>query len=131
MEKLPKIRVDFNISGDEFDLQYITDRMGISPTKTRTKNECPVPATALTYWRLSTDKEVCKAVCCQYEKIMKLLAEKELIINQLCKEYNLKTNFNIVIEMEGNNGPELVLTRQIILFISSICAEIGFDLYID
>jgi hypothetical protein len=131
MEKLPRIRVDFNISGDEFDLQYITNQIGINPTKTRTKNECPVPMTALTYWRLSTNKEISKAVCWQFEKIMKVLTGKELIINQLCEEYNLETNFNIVIEMESNNGPELVLTQQIVSFISSIHAEVGFDLYVE
>jgi hypothetical protein len=131
MDKQPKIRVDFNISGDVFDLQYVTDQMEIIPTKIKTKKECPIPMTALTYWRLSTDKETCKAVRWQFEKIMKLLAGKELIINQLCEENNLETSFNIMIEMVSYNGPELVLTPQIISFISSIHAEVRFDLYVD
>jgi Zn-dependent M16 (insulinase) family peptidase len=123
--------VDFNISGDTFDLDLITEKIGITPTKTRRKEECPVTATAITYWRLSTEKETCTAVSYAIEDLIGKLAGKEIIIKEVCNKNNLRTSFNIVIEMISNDGPELVLTREIVSFMSFLDAEIDFDLYVD
>ncbi|MCV42291.1 DUF4279 domain-containing protein [Listeria monocytogenes] len=62
---------------------------------------------------------------------MRQLQGKENIINSLCNDLNLKAIFTVVINMENGDGPELVLTKEIISFISSINAEVGFDIYVD
>ena len=130
-KKLPRVRVDFYISGDDFDIDVITNEIGIKPTKTRKKSECPVVATALTYWRLSTEDNECKVISWQMEKLIKLLDGKEAIITNICNRLNLEASFTIVVEMENGDGPELVLDKHILKFLSCIDAEIGFDLYID
>ncbi|EAK9821933.1 DUF4279 domain-containing protein [Listeria monocytogenes] len=42
------------------------------------------------------------------------------MINNLCNDLNLKAIFTVVINMENGDGSELVLTKEIISFISSL-----------
>ena len=128
---LPKIRIDFSLIGDDFDLDLITEKMQIIPTNTRRKEECPVASMAITYWCLSTNKETCKAVSYSLNALIEKLKGKEVIIKELCNENNLEVSFNVVVEMEVGDGPEFVLTKEIITFASLLNAEICFDLYID
>ncbi|ECB9722046.1 DUF4279 domain-containing protein [Listeria monocytogenes] len=90
-----------------------------------------VLAVAHTGWELETEKEFCKAVCWQFEKLIRQLQGKRNIINSLCNDLNLKVTFTVVINMENEAGPELVLTKEIIGFVSAINAEVGFDIYVD
>ncbi|WP_333638464.1 DUF4279 domain-containing protein [Tissierella praeacuta] len=131
MEVLPKIRVSFYMTGDEFDIEDITRKMNIIPTKTRQKEDFPVKEFAHTEWVLDTEKESCKVVSWQFEKILERLHDKQEIINQICKEKDIKVGFVVTVFMENGDGPEFVLTKEIISFLASINAEIGFDLYID
>ena len=128
---IPKIRIDFWITGDLFEPREVSEILQIEPTKIRRKEEYPLPQTALTSWKLSTKKEECKAVCWQFEKLIKLLKGKEKLIIGMCEQYKLTASFTVVVEMEAGDSPELVLTKDIILFIAAINAEVGFDLYID
>ncbi|EAG1403795.1 DUF4279 domain-containing protein [Listeria monocytogenes] len=50
------------------------------------------------------------------------------MINNLCNDLNLKVTFTVVINMENEAGLELVLTKEIIGFVSAINAEVGFDI---
>jgi len=131
MTKLPQVRVSFFLAGNEFNLDDVTKKMNIMPTNTREKKDCPVKQFAYTTWSLRTGKESCKAVSAQFEKIMKLLSGKETIINEISNTYDIKVIFEIGIFMANGDRPEMVLTKEIILFLAAINAEVGFDLYID
>ncbi len=131
MEELPKLRIVFFFSGDEFDFDEVTDRVNIVPTQTRRKEDFPIKELGTNQWSLKTEKESCKAVSLQFEKILEKLRGKEEIINQICRENNIEVGFEVRVFMENGDGPELVLTREIISFLASINAEVGFDLYID
>ena len=132
---MSKIKVDFYLTGSEVNLDSITQALGIIPTKIRKKNEYPFKSQeagmALDLWQLSTGKEECKAVSLQVDMLQKVLSQKVQIINKLCEEYMLEASVTVVIEMEAGDGPEIVLTKENINFLSSLNAEIGFDLYID
>lgn len=132
---MPKVKADFYLTGDEVDLDSITQTLGISPTKMRKKNEYPLKTQeagmALDLWQLSTGKEECRAVSLQLDKLQDMLLPKVEIINKLSKEYTLEASMTIVIEMETGAGPEMVLSSKNIHFLYLIDAEIGFDLYID
>ena len=131
MEKLPQIKAIFYFVGDEFNINDVTKKMNIVPTRARNKEDCPIKEFAHTVWSLKTEKETCRAVSIQVEKLIKPLIGKEEIINEICSEYNIETEIIIVISMEGENKPEMVLTKEINSFVSSINAGVGFDLYID
>ena len=36
----PKVKVSFYMSGDDVDLDVLTEQIGIKPTKVRKKSEC-------------------------------------------------------------------------------------------
>jgi len=131
MEKLPQVRVSFFFAGDEFNLDDITQKMNIAPTETREKEDFPLKEFAHTSWELDTKKESCKVVSMQFKKLIKLLAGKESLINEICRDYCISAGFVISVYMESGNNPELGLTKEIISFLASINAEVGFDLYID
>ncbi|MFD1884164.1 DUF4279 domain-containing protein [Paenibacillus wenxiniae] len=128
---MTKTKVDFWLVGDIFEPDKITNELDIKPTKARLKKNSPIPQTAATYWKLSTEKEECTAISEPFEKLVELLQNKESIIIKLCQQLGLTATFEVVIEMEINDRPELVLTKDIIQFANAIQAEIGFDLYID
>ncbi|EKF1562280.1 DUF4279 domain-containing protein [Listeria monocytogenes] len=65
------------------------------------------------------------------EKLIRQLQGKRNVINSLCNDLNLKVIFTVVINMENEAGPELVLTKEIIGFVCAINAEVGFDIYVD
>lgn len=131
LDELPKIRIDFFFSGDDFHVDDITERLGILPTKIWKEKDFNIKEFAKTIWMLKTEKDSCKAVSLQFEKVLEKLRGKKEIINQICKENDIKAGFEVKVFMENGDGPELVLTREIISFLASINAEIGFDLYID
>ncbi|AQY51474.1 hypothetical protein PWEIH_14851 [Listeria weihenstephanensis FSL R9-0317] len=129
--ELPRVRVSFCLTGADFDLDTVTKVLQIIPTSTRTKRDWPVAAMAKTCWELETEKEECKAVSWQFAKIMEKLSGREERIKALCRDLELEVMFTIVIDMESANGPELVLTKEIVQFIGSMGAEVGFDVYVD
>jgi len=132
---MPKIRVNFFISGANVELENITKELKIEPSNTRKKNDWPQGSInagiAKDIWELQTEKEECKSISWQFDKLQNLLQPKTEIINKLCDYYELKTNITIVVEMEAGDGPEFVLSRGNVQFSALINAEIGFDLYID
>ena len=126
---IPSIKVIFGIFADEFDLDEITRRIGVIPTKARTKDSFRVQTLACTEWVLETGQENVIAIDIQFKKMLKMLEGKADVIKRVCDEYNLETNFVVVIHTMVCEEPELVLSREVIAFAAAINAEIGFDLY--
>ena len=129
MEKMPQIKVCFILTSDNDNIDKITDKLSIMPTSVRKKDSFRVKEFAYVSWELSTGLEVCKAVSIQFNKIKQMLSGKEGIINTISKEFELKVIFIVVVHAEIGDGPEIVLTSEIINYASNINAEIGFDIY--
>ena len=132
---MPKIKVGFYMAGNNVELNAITEELNLQPTKTRKKNEWPQASIsaglARDIWELETEKEECKAVSIQMNRLQGVLFSKLDTIKKLKEKYSLETSVTIVIEMEKGNGPEIVLLKENTEFLSLIGAEVGFDLYID
>ena len=131
----PKVKVSSYMSGDDVDLDALTKQIGIKPTKVRKKAEWPQVSVSMGIakdaWLLETEKEECKEVSVQLDKLQKFLFPKIDVILALREKYFLETSITIVVEMEAGDGPELVLTKDNIAFLALIDAEIGFDLYLE
>lgn len=131
----PKVKVSFYMSGDDVDLDILTEQIGIKPTKVRKKSEWPQVSISMGIakdsWLLEMEKEECIAVSTLFDKLQKILFPKTDIITALSKKYALELSVTIVVEMEVGSGPELVLTKENIAFLALVNAEVGFDLYID
>lgn len=126
---VPSIKVTFYLSADEFDLDEVTQKIGIIPTIARKKDSFPPTALACTIWALSIKEERCKAICFLFEELLNMLRPKEKLITDICKDYNIEASFEVVIHMQDGDGPEIVLPREVISFAATINAEIGFDIY--
>ena len=59
----PKVKVSFYMSGDDVDLDVLTEQIGIKPTKVRKKSEWPQVSISMGMakdsWLLETEKEEC------------------------------------------------------------------------
>lgn len=130
---IPRIEVTFYIMADEFDLNEVTCRLGVTPTETRTKDSYPhqsiAAGVAHTEWSIDLVEENCIAVSFLFEKLLNVLSGKEKLITQVCDDFNLEAGFVVVIHMKDGDSPEVILPREVVAFAAAINAEIGFDLY--
>ena len=78
----PKVKVSFYMSGDDVDLDVLTEQIGIKPTKVRKKSEWPQVSISMGMakdsWLLETEKEECIAVSTLFDKLQKILSQKNV-----------------------------------------------------
>jgi len=132
----------FNVTGDIFPVEAISDALNIEPTKTYKKGDVVerrdnpnLVSTKNLYrkgtdWTLSTGYQESYDINDQLHVIVKSLGEKTEQLKQLKKKYDLHFLLMVVIQVENNESPAMYLQKEIINFASSIQAEIHFDLYI-
>ncbi|MFD1738714.1 DUF4279 domain-containing protein [Bacillus salitolerans] len=129
-----KVRVYFSLFGDTFPLDYVTEKLGITPSHTYRKGDViPNRSTTLfrkeTSWDLDTGYQESLDVNEQLQQIITQLRNKVSIISEIKKIYSVECKFFIVVEIEEGNTPGLYLDRDIINFASNIEAEFVIDLY--
>ena len=140
MSKLPTIKILFYLAGDDFSEQDISNELGVVADDFRAKDDWPdviknnknlqEQIKIETVWCVSIKEEHSYAVSKQFEKMINMFKDKKDIISKLREKLGLVANFEIVINMEIGDEPEMVLTKEIINFASSLDAEIGFDMYV-
>ena len=129
MDNMPTISVSFCLSADLFDLDYVSETLGIKPTAARTRDSFRIKEVAHTEWYIEITKEKCFAVSIPFGEMVHLLESKTGIINKLRSELNLEVTFVVAIHMQSEENPEIVLRQDSVSFAASINAEIVFDLY--
>lgn len=124
-----------------FQLDYVTESLGIEPTISYKKGDSIVRKhkpndvstktefRKETAWELGTDYQESYDVKEQMDQIIRPLKNKATIINQLKTKYKLECDFSIVIIMENGDTPSLHLDNEQIEFANSIKAEFDIDLY--
>lgn len=128
------VMVYFSLFGDEFSVDYVTDKLKIQPTSSYKKGDIIHNRSNILYrketcWDYGTDYEESYDVNDQLQKIMQQLENKSSHINDLKKALSLECKFFIVIKIEGGETPALYLSMDFIKFASMIEAEIDIDLY--
>ena len=145
--QVPEIKVSFSLTGMfgiEVNLDKITKEMSIEPTDARTPDDWPEaiknPKTELPdelkphyVWHFDVGYESGNLVRDRFDVMLRFLAGKKDIINDLKKQFSLSASFTIGIHAQHDpcNMPELFLTQEIVAFAASIGADIGFDMYLD
>jgi hypothetical protein len=129
-----KVMVCFSIYGDTFPLDYVTEKLGITPTNTYGKGDVVPNRSTTRYrlettWDLGTDYQESLDVNEQLHQIINQLRDKVTIINKIKKAYPVECKFFIVIIIEEGYTPALYLNKEVINFASSIEAEVDIDLY--
>ena len=136
--EMPVIQTTFSISasGGELDLEEVSRRLGVSPTRTRRKADFPPQTPAQTSWSLEVKEENAFSVGTVLDKLIRRLAgdyplEAAKKIVRLCEEFDAEASLEIVIHMRNGDSPEVVLSPKQVLFAAAIGAEIDFDLHCD
>lgn len=129
-----KVRVYFSLFGDTFPLDYVTEKLGITPSNTYRKGDIiPNRSATLfrkeTSWDLDTGYQESLDVNEQLQQIITPLRKKVSIINEIKKIYSVECKFFIVVEIEEGNTPGLYLDTAVINFASNIEAAFDIDLY--
>ena len=134
--EMPVIQTTFSISasGGELDLEEVSRRLGVSPTRTRRKADFPPQAPAQTSWSLEVKEENAFSVGAVLDELIRRLAGENAFENveklcTLCSDLAASPRFEIVIHMQSGDSPEVRLFSAQLLFAAAIGAEIDFDLY--
>ncbi|WP_028595290.1 DUF4279 domain-containing protein [Paenibacillus assamensis] len=138
MEKT-NVRACFSLYGDEFPLEYVTEKIGLKPSMGYRKGDLISAKQSdklgitiqrkETAWQLETNYEESLDVDNQLSKIIDILHGKREVINEIRKDFELECRLDIVIIMEKGYTPAFSLNRKVIDFIHFIQAEIEIDLY--
>lgn len=131
MEKT-KVMVYFNIKGDDFPLETVTELLGITPTKTMKKGELRTPEHPpyrFTSWSYGTDYEETLDVDNQLLPVLKAFKGKVDVINDIQSTYDTQCSIVIVPEIYDGRSPGFVFKKDTIEFIYRINASIDIDLY--
>ncbi|MBJ7930769.1 MULTISPECIES: DUF4279 domain-containing protein [Bacillus cereus group] len=131
-----QVMVYFNLSGDEFPVEVVSERLQVSPTKSykkgdiiRKTNETENITRNYTSWQLSTGYQESLDVGDVMEQLILKLKDKSAIINELKREFGLECRFTIVIKINDSHTPAFHLDNPVIDFSNSIKADFDIDLY--
>ena len=99
----PKVKVSFYMTGNNVDLDILTEKIGIKPSKVRKKADWPQVSISMGIaqdtWLLEIEKEECKAVSIQFDKLQKMLFSKIDAIVALSEKFSLERLVTIVVLM--------------------------------
>ena len=126
------VMVEFEIYGDKFDPNTITEMLGITPTETRIKGEPGRFKHAInkyTTWQFDTGYKESYDINDQLKEIYDIFKGKIHILNNIRKEYAIEFGICIVINIENDEKPAMGLEHWVIDFLHEIHAEVGFDIY--
>ncbi len=129
-----KVKVYFSLFGDTFPLDYVTEKLGITPSNTYRKRDI-IPNRSTTQfrkettWDLGTGYQESLDVNEQLQQIITQLLNKVSIISEIKKTYSVQCKIFIVIIIEEGHTPTLYLDKDVINFASTIAAEFDRDLY--
>ncbi|WP_449622910.1 DUF4279 domain-containing protein [Robertmurraya sp. Marseille-Q9965] len=127
------ILAEFNIIGDEYDIEVISEQLGIEPTNYYKKGDKILNKEIQrkeTCWSISSGYQISLDINDQLEKILSIIKPKRKILNKLREQYKLDYKFIIVIRVEENQSPAIYLENEVIEFANNIKADFDFDLYI-
>jgi len=129
-----QVMVYFSLYGDEFSIDDVTEKLGLTPTKAFKKGDLIPNRSTVCYrketsWDLGTVYQVSLDVNNQLQQIIDKIQNKSFIINEIKEAYSLECKFFIVVKIEEGNTPALYLDKDVIKFAANIEAEFDVDLY--
>lgn len=133
--KKTNIKVKFNITGNDFEPNHLTEKLKIKPTKIwrkgdKVENRKKDIKRKFNCWFLGTEYENSYDINNQLKKIVNIIKNKKSELNELRNSMNLEYMFEIVINIENNETPAVYLDSYMIEFANSIKAEFDFDIYV-
>ena len=120
--------------GEYYDVNEITDRLGIIPYQIWKKGDS-VRNTGIkrtyTAWIYSTDTVETLDLSILIKKITKIFLPKKDEIIRLKKKYDLDISIDFVISIENNQPPAIYFEESFIKFVAEIGARLDLDTYVN
>ena len=129
---VPEIAVSISFThsnGEDFVLNELTQKFEVTPTRARLKKDYPIPRIGQAEWYYEIREKNCDDMLVPFQKLVDIFKEKTEIINQLCSNLNLEVSLVTVIHAKIGNRPLNGISKEIVKFMASIDADMGFDLY--
>lgn len=129
------IKTEFVITGENFDLDRITQELEIQPTEQWIKGE-QIPnrnkkiVRVDTCWSYSLGEEVSLDMNNQLIKLLELLSPKKNKLLELKKMFNIEFLILVIINVENDNKPTISIKTPAVEFLHYINAELDVALYI-
>jgi hypothetical protein len=128
------VMVKFIIYGDSFEPSFITEQLTLMPNETYMKGD-PTGRSGInkrkeTTWSISTGYEESYDINEQLKKILLLLNGKADKLVELKHSVSVEILFMIVVKIKNEEFPAMRLGKDIIHFMSTIGAEVDFDVYV-
>lgn len=131
---MPKIGVKFFITGEDhkdFDLDEVTAKLGIEPTRTQKQEVLRNGTVKPTYWFFALPKVEALAIDDRMNEMRLLLSGKESAINELCEIRGLSADFEVNITAASDELPEIYITSDFLAFAGELNADLGIAMYLD
>lgn len=131
---IPIIRIDFVLLGERLDFNQITRKLGIQPTKVKSKHDFPDISKQMGYakdtWKLSTSQTATFEISEEVRILMRWLESKKEDIVQIQQIFKADVSVNISVHAIEEKQPAYILEKDVIAFLGNIGARAGFDLYV-
>lgn len=129
----PIISIDFTLSGDYFDPEVVTKKLGIQPIRTGIKGE-KTPARGeffwkKTLWMYNTGNREALETSPLFSEVIDLFEPKIPEIISLKKAFNLSVSVCMVISVVGTTTPIIFFDSRQIAFLHELNATLDFDEY--
>lgn len=128
------IRASLRIMGDCFDVQKITDTLGVIPSKTWNMGD-PIRNSRKTYtytaWIYSTEIVESLNINTSIKQIEELFSSKVDKIIALRKQFELDISIDFIIVIENEEPPAIYFEPEFIKFAADIGAKFDIDTYIN
>jgi len=123
----------FSIHGEDFEIDNVTQMLGIKPTEKKVKGSIPEgrkrPCIE-TSWKLSTEEEQSHDVNEQLRQLTDLLDDKKEILRDIRMSMDVDFDFVIVVKIENGEKPAMHFHSETLSLISYLKADIDIDIYI-
>jgi hypothetical protein len=132
MKDATTICAELTLVGERFDIQHVTDEMGISPSKSKKKGEILKSGNVSkdTFWRLDTGYMESLDSEAVLDKLIGQVRDKASKMTRLSLNCGADWRVGIVIKIENGKAPGTHLSRETIKFIHAINADVDFDIYV-
>lgn len=128
------IKASLRIMGDCFDVQRITEALGIIPSRTWNKGDSIRSSNkkrTYTAWIYNTEIIESLDINTSIEQIKELFYSKVDNIVALRKQYKLDISIDFVVKIENEESPAIYFEPEFIKFIAEIGAQLDIDTYVN
>ena len=127
------INIEFNIIGDYFDLDIISNELSLNPTESWIKGEeVPKRRTVRrdTTWSYTLGTKETIDLDEELTNLVSVFDSKRETLKKIRVKFELEYQILITIKIENEETPAMTVRIPNINFMNDICCELEFDTYV-